>query len=203
MQTIAVMSQKGGSGKTTLAVNLLSLLEGRKIGFDVDPQRSFSSWAGLREPRQPVAACSSMDLERHLVDADQQGMEWAVVDTAPHAEAGAGLVARYANLSIVPVIPSVFDLMATGGIVDILRAADCPAVFVLNKCTARTAEIEQAMNWLQEKYPAVPVADVFLFNRIIYSRAALSGCGVCEYEPNGTAANEVRRLWENLKGFMQ
>jgi chromosome partitioning protein len=106
-------------------------------------------------------------------------------------------------LAIVPVIPSVFDLMAVGGIVDILRAADCPAVFVLNKCTARTSEIQQAMDWLGSKYPAIPVADVFLFSRITYSRSALAGMGVCEFEPAGAAANEMRRLWENLKGFIQ
>lgn len=204
MKTIAFMAQKGGSGKTTLVTNLYAYCESqKKIAFDCDPQGSFSGWAGMRGKPEEVIALSALEIEEKLTKALGGGYEWAFVDTAPHAEAGAGKIAELANLAVIPVVPSVFDLMAVGGMVNILEAVDCPAVFVLNKCTPRTSEIDQAVKWLNERYPKIPVADVFLFNRIVYPRAALTGQGVSEFDPSGAAKHEISRLWENIQEFIQ
>ena len=203
MQTIAVMAQKGGCGKTTLTTNLFTLAEGRKVGFDTDSTKEdFSAWAEMRGEPDLVKKVSGIDIERHLLAAEQAGMNWAFIDTPPHAEASASLVAQFANLAVVPVVPSFFDLRATKAIVDVLQAQDCPTVFVLNACTARTSEIEAGLSYLAKRHPTVLIADTFVFQRVGYKRAALAGQGVGEFEPGSAAHHEMRRLWDNLLGSM-
>ncbi len=115
MQTILVANPKGGSGKTTLATNLAGWLAGKRQRValaDDDPQRSSSQWLERRPALFPVVRSASTDARRKGGDDD---LQWLVVDS-PAGLRGEALrdAVRRADLLLVPVSPSVFDMAATG-----------------------------------------------------------------------------------------
>src|SRR4051794_29451859 len=120
MHTLALVCQKGGAGKTTLAIHLATEAAAhglRTLLLDVDPQASAARWADRRKPGPidvDVAVESPARLDSALQQAEREGYDLVVVDTAPHADQGALRVARLADLIIVPVRPSILDLDAMG-----------------------------------------------------------------------------------------
>lgn len=201
MKSIAFMSQKGGSGKTTLAVHVAvaAAAAGEKVVLiDIDPQASASAWAGARQESniQHVAVGAS-ELEDVLAAARNDGMTLALIDTAPHAAPAATKASAAADLVVIPCRPSAFDVGAAGAAVGIARAARRPFTFVLNACPARapeTAETRRALRDLGESIAPIAIGD-----RRAFSRAVASGQAVTEFDAEGKAAREVRALWKWLK----
>ena len=140
MRTIAVISQKGGAGKTTLAIHLAA--EGASRGLrtlliDLDPQASAARWADRRGDRAPdVSSEHPGRLVAALAAAKEQGYALAIVDTAPHADQAALTAARAADHVVVPCRPSILDLDAIGATIDLCQIARRPAVVVLNAARA-------------------------------------------------------------------
>jgi chromosome partitioning protein len=192
MRSIAFLSQKGGSGKTTLAAHI-SVAAGEKvILIDLDPQASASAWAQARKKEHPkVLKATTGDLARLLHQSDASIV---IIDTPPHAQAGSDAIARLADLIVIPCRPSVLDLAAVASSVNIVRASGKPAAFVLNAVNSRVAEVGQARKAL-ERY-GYPICPVEIGNRQAYSRALASGSSVTEFEPKSLAAQEINALWE-------
>ena len=192
MRSIAFLSQKGGSGKTTLAAHI-SVAAGEKVLLvDLDPQGSSFAWSQARKAEQPVVKkATTSDLARILQQSDAT---LTVLDTPPHAVAGTDTIARLADFIIIPVRPSVLDLAAAGQTVALAKASGKPAAFVLNAVIPRVAEVGQARKAL-ERY-GIPTAPVEIGNRQAYSRALASGSSVVEFEPRSIAAQEINALWE-------
>ena len=113
MRTIALLSRKGGSGKTTLSIALAvqAALEGETCAaLDLDPQASMMSWSDLREEESPaVIATPAARLDKVLTGAEKQGVSLAVLDTMPHAESSILKAARLADFALVPVRPSLVE----------------------------------------------------------------------------------------------
>jgi chromosome partitioning protein len=197
MRSIAFLSQKGGSGKTTIAVHIAVAAKREKvILIDTDPQASASTWAAARTADDPLVV-KSTTVETRILLTQSQGRTFAVIDTAPHNIAGVDIVAAAADLLLIPCRPSVFDLAATESSVKIAKAARKPAVFILNACAARGPEVEQAREVLQKHgYPVAPVA---IGDRKSFSRAIITGEAVTEFDPNGKAAQEIMALWQWIK----
>ena len=113
MLTFALVCQKGGAGKTTLAIHLATeaATQGlRVLLLDLDPQASASRWADRRKPGAidvDVAVDSPARLDAALLQAEREGYDLVVMDTAPHADQFALRVARLASLIIIPVRPSI------------------------------------------------------------------------------------------------
>lgn len=205
MKTIAFLSQKGGSGKTTLAVHtaVAATEDGERVVIvDTDIQHSATTWSEAREAEAPiVATAAATDLQAVMTAASNDGMTLCIVDTAPHAAPDATRVARAVDLVVIPCRPTAFDLAAVSSAVDIVKAAKARAVFVLSACPFRSPEIADTRSVL-EGY-GFPVAPVEITDRRAFARAVASGRAVTEFESHGKAAEEIRNLWNWLKEAMK
>lgn len=205
VKKIVLLSQKGGSGKTTLAVHLAVAAErqGEKVVIiDTDPQASATAWSELRSFSTPdVTTVTASEIEKVLKVSMEVGKTFAVIDTAPHAAPGATKAAMMGDLIVIPCRPTAFDLAAIRAAVNIVKAANAKGVFVLNSCPARAPEIKEAQDTL-ESYGLL-VVPITLGERRAYARAIASGRSVTEFEEAGKAAEEINKLWnwikENLK----
>src|SRR5215208_3254609 len=106
MKIIAILSQKGGAGKTTLAVHLAvaAAESGKTVAMiDLDPQASATSWKDLRKADTPAVVATPVSrLAQVLETAAQHGADIAIIDTAPHSESAALAAARAADLILIP-----------------------------------------------------------------------------------------------------
>ena len=201
MHVIAFLSQKGGSGKTTLAVHTAVAAHeaGRRVlVVDTDPQRSATVWSEAREASEPlVATAAPADLGRVLEAARAEGIDLVIIDTAPHAAPEAASIARSSDFVIIPCRPTAFDLAAAGRAVAIVKAARVAAGFVLSACPVRAPEIAETRAALAEH--GLPVASAEITERRAFSRAVATGRAVTEFEGEGRAADEIRAFWKWLE----
>lgn len=199
MKVITFASQKGGSGKSTLAFQALVQAGEHARAIDLDPQESLASLARIRGSGNVVTG-STATLAAQITKARADGVKWLILDVAPHASVAMTTVISVSDLVVIPAIPSILDLLALEGITNIVKSANKRAILVLNKCTARAAETQNALDFIREKHPAIPIGAV-IFGRIAYPRACGYGQGVAEYEPTGPAALEVRQMWAAIEEF--
>jgi chromosome partitioning protein len=201
MRSIAFLSQKGGSGKTTLAVHTAVAAQQareRVAIVDTDPQKSAISWSDQRQAETPVVvAAAASELVKVLAAAKQDSMTLAIVDTAPHAAPDAARVASLVDLLVIPVRPSAFDLGAVAVTVAMVEALQTKAVLVLSACPSRSPEIAEAREVL--KGYGLPIFPGEITDRRAFARAVASGRAVTEFDPDGKAALEIRSLWKWLK----
>ncbi len=197
VKTIALISQKGGSGKTTISLNLAiaATLKGQSaVVIDLDPQQSAARWARLRTAEAPLILPGHGPNLAELVErARSGGADLVMIDTAPKSENAALAAARLADLVLVPCQPSNLDLDAVGDSVNIAALASTPAVFVLNNCRASSNLAEQAEDALRDY--RLPIAPVRLGNRVAFIKSLADGKGVMEAEPHGPAAREIAQLY--------
>ena len=197
MKILSFLSQKGGSGKTTLSVHTaVAAQEGGAdvVLIDTDPQKSATVWGDAREASAPIVATANVsELERVLDAARSEGMHLAIVDAAPHAAPEASRIARASTLVIIPCRPSAFDIAAAEGAVRIVRAAGAKAAFVLSACPFRAPEIAETRIALAGY--DLPVSPIEITDRRPFSRALATGRAVTEFESDGRAAAEIRALW--------
>lgn len=205
MKIIAFLSQKGGSGKTTLAVHTAVAAQERGekvVVIDTDMQKSAATWSGARHDKTPtVVNVAAANLNNVLAAARHDAMTLCIIDTAPHAAPDAARVASAADLVVIPCRPTAFDLAAAGAAVEIVRAAAARAVFVLSACPFRAPEIAETRTVL-EGY-GLSVAPMEITDRRAFARAIATGRAVTEFDSDGKAADEIRRLWEWIKEQMQ
>jgi chromosome partitioning protein len=201
MKTIAIMSQKGGSGKTTLAVHLavVAAEDGERVVIvDTDPQKSAGAWYETRTRETPVVVCVAASMAHEVLKAARHdGMTLAVVDTAPHAAPDAVAMVELADFILVPCRPFAFDLAAVDSTLRIIHAAGKPGAIVLNACPVRAPEILEAQEALSGSWMAC--SPVLIGDRRAFARAVASGKAVTEFDDGGRAAEEIRKLWKWLK----
>jgi chromosome partitioning protein len=199
MPSIGFLAQKGGAGKTTLAVHL-AVLAGDSLLVDLDPQRSAAEWWETRSAALPeLAVGEARDLKSAL---SASGRAWVVVDTAPHAAEDARTVAEIVDLVVIPTRPAILDLRAIRATVDIAAKAGARAIIALNACPvgrgiAEAAIVTEARQALAAY--GLPLAPFGVAQRAAFSYALNDGRAVSEFEPDGKAAEELRRLWEWLR----
>ncbi len=198
MKTIAFICQKGGTAKTTSAINLAveAVARGLKVVLiDLDPQVSASNWGDMRESADPaVIAPPVPHLERVLAQIRANGADLAIIDTAGRTNDAALAAAKAADLVFVPVQPSLVDLGTVKATLDIIRmAGNPPTLAILTRVKPTGTSDEDARQWLgRHGLEAVPVT---LGERIIYQHAYARGQGVTEAEPAGKAAQEIQQLY--------
>ena len=197
MKTLALLSQKGGSGKTTISLNLAiaATLKGKSaVVLDLDPQQSATRWARLRDADAPVILpAHAPNLAELIARARDGGADLAIIDTAPKSEHASLAAARLADLVLIPCQPSSLDLDAISDSVNIAALAGKPAAFVLNNCRASSSLADQAEEALAGY--RLPIAPVRLGNRVAYVKSLADGQGVLEHEPRGRAAHEITQLF--------
>lgn len=205
MKTISFISQKGGVGKTTLAIHLAVAFatEGLNVAIlDLDPQASAAEWKDFREDEIPgVIAIPSSRLPKVLNELAEKGADIVILDTAPHSEGTALDAARAADLILVPCQPSIMDLRAMRKTTDLLKHIKKPTYAVLNGVSVQggaAAEIEKAIT-AEFKIEVCPVR---MGERVAYSRCLISGHSAQEYEPDGKAAREIHKFHKWVCGLV-
>jgi chromosome partitioning protein len=209
MKTLAVLSRKGGSGKTTTSAHLGAMAEtdGRRVLFiDCDPQRSLTEWWRSRPHKTPLLVeGDGAGLRAILEAAEEGGIDLVIIDTRPAHEDEVQLAAASADLGLVVVRPSILDLRAAAGTVSALRKTDTPGAFLMNGAPSKRGTYENAM--VHEARKALegyglPILKSVVRNRATFSAALIDGRAAHELEPKGAAAADVRALWSELKGML-
>jgi chromosome partitioning protein len=204
MKIITFLSQKGGSGKTTMAVHsaVAAQEDGERVVLvDTDIQKSATTWGQARNADSPtLVTIGAAALDDVVKAARHDAMTLCVLDTAPHAAPDAARVAKVADLIIIPCRPTAFDVAAAGAAVEIVKAAGAKAVFVLSACPFRAPEIAETRTLLKEY--GLPVAPVEITDRRSFARAVATGRAVTEFDSDGKAAEEIRSLWQWIKEQM-
>lgn len=205
MRTVSIISQKGGAGKTTLAVHLgcASVAAGLStLILDADPQATASQWSQWRDGADPeVVDCAShVLLPRKVQQAADLGAELVVIDTPPHADILAREACKVADLILIPCRPQAFDLSAVETTVALVRAANKPAFVLFMGGPQRAPTTYKDARELIEGATGleglgVPVAPVMLTQRAVYHHSTAQGRTAPEVEPEGKAAVEVAALW--------
>jgi chromosome partitioning protein len=197
MLTIALISQKGGVGKTTLAIHLATAFEahGRQtLLVDLDPQTSAAEWKDARQAERPyVMAVPPSRLGKTLETAREHQAEVAVLDTAPHSEGTALDAARAADLILVPCQPSIMDLRAMRKTADLLNYLKKPTYAVLNEVAPQGTVADEAAKAITAQFGML-MCPIRLGQRVAFNRCLLTGQTAQEYEPGGKAAQEIEAL---------
>jgi chromosome partitioning protein len=197
MKTVAIISQKGGAGKTTVAIHLAVAAEQhglRAAVFDLDPQASATSWADRRKTPVPaVVAAQPPRLAHLLAQAAAQSADLVLIDSAPNADAASLAAARVADLILIPCRPAAFDLDAIGTTLNLAAVAGKPAWVVLNAVAPHGKLGEEAAAALRQG--GVQVAPLTLHHLVAFAHAVNDGRTAQEYEPKSRAATEVGTLF--------
>lgn len=199
MQAIAIVSQKGGAGKTTLAVNLAAEAARSCVSLiiDTDPQATASRWSQWRGGGDPeVVDCGAPSLlAGKLAKAAELGADLAVIDTPPHADAMARQAARLADLLLIPCRPRAFDLAAIEATAELVRSSRKPAFVVFNAGPPRAPHIyREAANLIGGEF-GLQIAPVVLPERAAFHHSVAAGRTAPEHDVQGKAADEIRALW--------
>ncbi len=198
MPVIAVISQKGGAGKTTLAVHLAAAAEQAglvSLVIDTDPQATASQWATWRKATTPEVIDSAPPmLPAKIEQAKSLGAEVIVIDTPPHADSAATAALESADLILIPCRPSAFDLAAIQTTTRLVRMFRKPAYVVFMAGSPNAPRIYDDARDLVQGF-GIEACPVMLADRAAYRHAAAEGKTVMEYEPHGKAADEIAALY--------
>jgi chromosome partitioning protein len=194
MTTIAIVAQKGGAGKTTLAINLAAAAERAgeiALVIDTDPQASACQWASWRGDRPPEVIDSAPPrLSAKIAQARSQGATFIVIDTPPHADLAASKAVEAADLVLIPCRPSAFDLAAIRTTGQLVKLHGKPAVLLFTAGPVRAPKIYADATALVESF-GISVCPHHIADRAAFRHASAAGQTVFEFEPDGRAAAEV------------
>ena len=203
---ISVLSQKGGSGKTTLALGLAAAFakKGNAVLLvDADEQGSSLTWAEVRQS-EPLFTCVGIPkptLHKELPSLSKN-YDVVLVDGAPRVSSVARSAIAASDMVIVPVQPSPMDVWAANEIVELINEAKplndkMECAFVINRKITNTAignEVAKAL----AGYGDIPVLKTSIHQRVSFPEAAAQGLSIFEYEPKGKAAAEITKLQKEI-----
>lgn len=202
MKTIALVTQKGGAGKSTLASSLAVVAKqaGERVCLiDMDPQATLTIWGKTRgENDIPVISASPAKLQAVLSALSAKSVTLVVIDTPGAEGAAASAAMSAAQLCVIPSRPTAFDLWASANTRQALKARKGDYVFVLNQCPP-AQQSERIAEGVQALEAMGGLLSPLLQARVDYQDAARLGWGVSELNPHGAAAGEMRALWSSLK----
>jgi chromosome partitioning protein len=205
VKIIAFISQKGGVGKTTLAIHLAVAFaaDGLNVAvLDLDPQASAAEWKDFREQEMPgVIAIPSSRLPKVLKELEGTGANIVILDTAPHSEGTALDAARAADLILVPCQPSIMDLRAMRKTTDLLKHIKKPIYAVLNGVSVQGSAALGTEKAIAAEFK-IETCPIRMGDRVAYSRCLISGHSAQEYEPEGKAAREVHKFHKWVCGLV-
>lgn len=204
MRTLVFATQKGGCGKSTLAVGiaLAAQRDGHMVRLiDTDPQATLSHWQSRRSADDIVveAVQDAGEIEPELRKLRREGTDLAIIDTSAGMNAMTRTAILCADLCLLPTRPSIADLESTVSTLRVVRAARRPFAFILNQAPVRGERGSLAASALSHEAQhalAGVVALPFIATRNDHQDALAVGLTAVEYAPAGKAADEIRQLWD-------
>jgi chromosome partitioning protein len=201
MKIIALIAQKGGTGKTTIALSLAVAAEqggAVPIIIDLDPQATACNWGDRREAQTPIVVdAQPTRLPSALQKAQEGGIDLVLIDTPARSEQAALAAAKVADLVLIPCRPQIYDLETIPNTKEILSLAGGKlALVILNATPPRGNRHEQAIRAVEEM--GLSVCPIFFGHRSAFGDAATLGLTALEYEPGGKAAEEIRLVYKAI-----
>ena len=205
-KVLAILCQKGGTAKTTTALNLAVAAVARGLEvvvIDLDPQVSACDWKDIRGDKPPVVAATPVPhLDRTLNAAREAGADLIIIDTAGRTNDAASAAARAADLILIALQPSLIDLKTLGATLDLIRlAGNKPVQALLTRVRAVGNRHDETAVWLAQQ--GVDVCPATLGERVTYQDAYAQGLGVLELEPAGKAAQETRQVYKYVSQLLE
>lgn len=201
MKVLAVLSQKGGVGKTTLATCLAVAAEmdsKRTAIVDLDPQATASFWKDVRQQDTPaVDSVQAVRLGATVKALAAAGADLVIVDGAAIARDVTTEAVRHADLVLVPTRAAVFDTMSMTHTLDVVREHRKPFSIVLTFVPPQGQETGDAMKAIEEL--GARVCPITIGNRKAFFRSQGAGLTVQEFEPGGAAAQEIMALYSYIR----
>jgi chromosome partitioning protein len=201
MQTISFIAQKGGTGKTTLALSLAVAAEAAghsTLIIDLDPQASACKWSDRRIAETPsVIDAQPVRLTNALEKAAQAGIDLVIVDTPARIEQAAAEAAKASDLVIIPCKPSIYDLETLQTSLELVKGRSRrPPIVVMNAVSAQGSRHEQAVQAIRAM--GIVVCPAFVGQRVAFEYAAQLGQSAAEFEPDGKAASEIQHVYTSI-----
>ncbi|MBF0094363.1 MAG: AAA family ATPase [Alphaproteobacteria bacterium] len=198
MKVVSVVSRKGGSGKSTVATALAGTFATGGVPsaiVDLDPQGSASAWGSSRPADRAsveVVVAKPANLGEVLGGLRARGVAMTIVDTPPHNDAAVAGALAFADVVLMPALPSAFDLHALASQLEGVVQSRKPALAILNSVTPNTVGLREA----QAAVAAMGLQLLAVCRRMAWQYAAARGLSPTELEPRGEAANETRAICE-------
>ena len=204
MRVISFVTQKGGSGKTTLTFccEVAAQEDGAKVLIvDMDSQGTAEAWYQDRESETPqLARVDAVNLPQALDAAKRQGFDFVLLDTPGRVEPATAAAIRASDVCLIPCRPTPGDMKATPPTVATIQRLGKKGAFVLTQTPMRGTRLQEAASGLTALGMVSPVRIAL---RHAYQDAQGRGLGVTEFEPRGKAAAEIRRLWQWILTYLE
>ncbi len=208
MYVVTLGGTKGGSSKSTIATNLAVCAAKHKekvLLIDADVQGTAMAFRGVRESNDiPVMSITTPTLHE---DIPSLSFDLIIIDVGGRDSKVLRSAIAAADLVLVPVLPSVYDVWACGDTIELIREVrtykkvDCR--IILSQVEAGTIMAKEALDSLEEYKDEVPMMKSKIYDRAIYKKVVMRGLGVIEAEPKGKAAEEVEALYKEIKSILK
>jgi chromosome partitioning protein len=202
MKVIAVLSEKGGAGKTTVTVHLAvaAQLAGLDVAvIDLDPQGSAADWCDRRGSTPEAVAIPPVRLEKLLAELRENGADLVLLDTPRDANNTGYTAAQAADLVLVPCQVGGFDVRALPRTLDLCRVAHKRPCLLVNGirpgASREEADAREALAG-----DSLDIAPIIFHRRSIYKNASITTKTAQETEPGSAAAEEISQLYLWIAG---
>jgi chromosome partitioning protein len=204
---LAVVNQKGGTGKSTVATNIASCFaaEGREVLLiDADPQHTALDWRADRPDDRPLLQAIGLPI-RNLhqeLEPFRRKYELIIIDGGGRITATARAAVLASDFIIVPILPSKPDLLSTQDffrevINEVTAVKDIQGAILINQVQTGTLINREVREHLKELH--YPVFDTVLHLYVAYKEAMAAGLSVIEYDPKSKAAQEMAAFFNELE----